>query len=107
MLLEKIDKYLTDKILNEASGINLKSPASNFIVVTIGNDEFYFSYETIVAVEIDGTLLCTDEKISATTAKHLNMIDPDKKNRVPAETFKKIINNIDVKSRAGIPNISD
>jgi len=55
-----------------------------------GND-FYFSYETLVAFKTASTgLVCMVNNWKTTTGKHLNRIQPDKKRRVTKEEFDRI-----------------
>lgn len=55
-----------------------------------GND-FYYSYNTLVAFHTCKTgLVCRQNEWGTTTGKHLNWIEPNKKNRVTREEFDRI-----------------
>lgn len=90
-----MDKMIK-KYLNEGKKISLKIEKPNFTVISIGDTDFYFSYETIVAVRTNDKLYCTASEYSQTTAKHLNAIEPNKNKRTPADEFNKMLNSIDV-----------
>jgi len=57
--------------------------SKNFHMITLGNRvTMWFSYETIVAIRIDDRQFVSENEWSNTTGKHLNAIEPNKKNRV-------------------------
>jgi len=57
---------------------------------TNGN-EFYFSYKTLVAFRtLKGDLVCMKNYWGTTTGKHLNWIQPDKKQRVTDAEFNRL-----------------
>jgi hypothetical protein len=59
--------------------------------VDLPQADFYFSYDTLVAFYTHKTgLVCRQNDWSTTTGKHLNIICPNKKERVPAEKFQQI-----------------
>jgi hypothetical protein len=54
-------------------------------------NEFYYSYDTLVAFRSSKTgLVCLKNYWSTTTGKHLNTIQPDHKARVDQATFDKL-----------------
>ena len=56
--------------------------------VSIGTLTLYFSYETVVAFKTCGRLICCKNVWTTTTGKHLNWIEPDKKQRVSYKGFE-------------------
>ena len=52
--------------------MKIKSIGKNQTILTIGNNEIFFSYETPVAGNIDGKFYQTNTKWSATTTRHIN-----------------------------------
>lgn len=61
-----------------------------------GND-FYFSYDTLVAFRSLKTgLVCMKNMWGVTTGKHLNWIQPDKTKRVGAELFDNLLKELEV-----------
>ena len=78
-----------DKIKLFNYGRNYSSSNPNTIGVDFGPLELYFSYTTIVAFRTpNGVLVISENVWSTTTGKHLNMIDPDKKKRIPYSLFE-------------------
>jgi len=76
---------VTLRSYNENSALNAQR-------VDIGDVSFYFSYETIVAVQWAGNRYVIQNQWSVTTGKHLNWIDGgNKKERLEPETFKRKI----------------
>lgn len=49
----------------------------------------YFSYNTCVAFQYDHALYCSENAWGTATAKHLNLIQPDEKQRMNISEFKK------------------
>ncbi len=77
----RMKKYLlgeSKRTLNEAS-VTCKQLGPNFTRVTIDGKTLFFSYETLVAVDVGGTLYGTDEKYSRTTSKQMNTLNIDKR----------------------------
>jgi len=71
--------------------MKLEKIANNFHKMTAGQLSFYFSFETCIAFK-DGLEYYISENIwSNSTGKHLDMIDPDKKIRMPNQTFEKAL----------------
>src|SRR5581483_3963246 len=61
----------------------------------VGSFTFWYSYDTLVAFQVPGHPRIVCENIwSTTTGKHLNSIDPDKKNRVDRETFERLVKEL-------------
>lgn len=60
----------------------------NALKVDMGAFELYYSYTTIVAFRSKKTgLVCCENEWSTTTGKHLNWIQPNKRERVPRNLF--------------------
>ena len=69
--------------------VNLTQLAPNFTKVTIGDADFWFSYETCIAFWIHAAGLVVSENIwSNKIGKHLNKIC-DKPMRVPHDVFSR------------------
>lgn len=69
-----------------------ENSALNAQVVSIGNVDFYFSYQTIVAVAYMGMRYVCKNQWSVTTGKHLNWIDGgNKKARIEPEEFETFV----------------
>jgi len=63
--------------------------------VEIGDVTLYFSYETIVAYSSPGDgIVCCQNDWSNTTGKYLNMIEPDKKKRIPRTVFQERLDKV-------------
>lgn len=61
----------------------------NFYVVRTDRGNFWYSYETCVAfVDERGHLFICENVWSKTTGKHLNMIDDNRKKRIPYHEFQ-------------------
>lgn len=59
-------------------------------MVSVGDMDLYFSYETIIAFDTPKTgLKIRQNSWGNTTGKHLNAINSDKKIRIPSEQFEK------------------
>ena len=57
--------------------------------VSIGDCEFYFSYKTVIAFNTPKTgLIIRENDWNTTTGKHLNAVNPDKKQRISGEKFE-------------------
>lgn len=64
------------------------------ISVEVGDMTFYFSYDTCVAYWAPGEGLVISENVwSMTTGRHLNIINDDKKIRIPYNEFEKKLQN--------------
>lgn len=59
--------------------------------VDLGLLSLFYSYDTIVAFCDEQGLVCSVNQWTVTTGKHLNWIQPDKKQRVNGETFNKLL----------------
>ena len=60
--------------------------------VDLGDIEFYYSYETIVAyADTKDHLVCCENVWTNTTGKHLNWIMPDKKSRTKSDKFQEML----------------
>jgi hypothetical protein len=65
----------------------MQSGLPNCTVVTVGDTQFLFSYNTCVAFhDGDGWVVC-ENVWSNTTGKHLNWTGVDRKDRIPREEF--------------------
>lgn len=52
----------------------------------------FYSYDTIVAYkDIDDGFVCSENVWGNTTGKHLNWLEPNKRNRVPNKDFELIL----------------
>ena len=69
----------------------------NVIAIEIDEIKFYFSYETIVAVQIGQELYVSENVCNAATGKHLNWIDGgDKGSRLSRRDFEAVVDSITV-----------
>jgi hypothetical protein len=63
----------------------------NALRFDIGGYTFWYSYKALIAFRAPGhPLIVSENQWTATTGKHLNLIDGNKKNRVDAATFKRL-----------------
>lgn len=69
---------------------------ANTNAVDIGTLRIYFSYTTPVAFRdySKGKLVISQNEWTRTTGKHLNMINDDKKIRIPKEDFNKELDKV-------------
>ena len=74
--------------------ISLRQVKDNFSMVTIGNLDLYYSYETIVAFRDGHTLKGSQNVWSRTTGNHLNEIGISKDERIKAELFDKELKEV-------------
>lgn len=73
--------------------ISIQHPTDrpNFSILRMGTTTIWFSYETVIAFSVNGTLTVRENDWSATTGKHLNYVDNgDKASRVPTGRFLEI-----------------
>jgi len=63
--------------------------AKTYSSIKINNVDFYYSYNTLVAVKYSNGLKVSENIWSRTTGKHLNEICSDKKSRLTRDEFKK------------------
>lgn len=68
--------------------MRLEKISNNLYVFITEELSVYFSYETPIAFEHEGELYISENVWTNTTGKHLNMIDSDKKNRMPNVLFE-------------------
>jgi hypothetical protein len=69
------------------------APSSNINALRfdIGGYTFWYSYKTLVAFRAPGhPLIVCENQWTATTGKHLNLIEKDKDNRVSFATFERL-----------------
>lgn len=72
----------------EKFNISLKNLGTiNKNKVTIGTLDLYFSYETIIAFSLNGSLKVCSNVWSKTTGKFLNELEPNKQNRLSYMVF--------------------
>lgn len=83
--------------------INIRSyaantPQANAMIIEVSGYNLYFSYQTIVAVEIPGAgLFVRKNDWGVTTGKHLNLIDGgDKQRRLPSDEFEALLESIEI-----------
>ena len=62
--------------------------------IDAANNEFYFSYKTLVAFRYGSEFHIIKNQWGTTTGKHLNWINPDKTIREDEETFTKNYNRL-------------
>ena len=76
------------------------SAQNNAKVVTVAGVDFYFSYETLVAVGTGKEVIVRKNIWGTTTGKHLNMIDGGskeaKKDRLDEDEFKNAFEEMDL-----------
>ena len=80
--------------MNIQQKINIQQIRSNLTLVSLGNIQIYFSYETPIAFYGDNGLICSENIWSRTTGKHLNYIEPDKSKRVKHQEFAEKLEKI-------------
>jgi len=86
MNLPKISSY---------GNYNSSNYGAHTLLVDMGSFVLYYSYETIVAYsDSQDGLVCSVNVWSNTTAKHLNFIQPNKKNRVSNDVFSTMLENM-------------
>lgn len=74
--------------LPEISSYESDNYGAHTLCVDFDNFRLYYSYKTIVAFyDVVTGLVCCENVWGTTTGKHLNWIQPDKKNRVKSEQF--------------------
>lgn len=73
---------------------NIYKPMPNLVIVSIPEVDYYFSYETCIAVRLRGDLIISENIWSVTTGKHLNYVSRDHSIRIDNEKFNIIINGI-------------
>ena len=63
--------------------------------VNVNGKRLFFSYKVLVAVEVDGVRIVSENCWKNTTGKHLNAIDGGKKSeRLPREEFMKRVQEL-------------
>lgn len=67
---------------------NYCEDSGNNTLVTIGDLNLYFSYETLIAFRIENDLVIRKNDWSIQTGKHLNSINPDKSIRIDGSEFE-------------------
>jgi hypothetical protein len=75
-----------------------KTPSSKANAVKISSNgiDIYYSYETIIAINVKGKLTIAKNKRGTTTGKHLNAITQNKSIRVEHSEILKIIKNLKI-----------
>ena len=68
--------------------------SGNNTLVTIGNLDLYFSYNTIIAFNSPKGSETIRNYWSTTTGKHLNAITPDKNSRIDRGEFEKKLDEV-------------
>jgi hypothetical protein len=77
--------------------IKLEKIKDNFHRIFINDFCFWFSYETIVAYKIPGkATVCSQNKWSNTTGKHLNEIEPNEDKRIDASQFENLVETLEI-----------
>jgi len=77
--------------------MKLKQIQPNLVKVALKDIDLYFSYETLVAIWTSKKLYCSENQWSATTGKHPNNIEPDKKKRIKADEFNQLVKEFEDK----------
>lgn len=73
---------------------------ANQTVITIGNNEIFFSYDTPVAAFVSGIgYVKTEQKFSATTSKHINSWAGKNAPTKPQSFFDNFTNEIALKTQ--------
>ena len=70
--------------------------SSNNNAIELGGIVFYFSYQTLIAVETNERLVMRENVWGPTTGKHLNAISDNKKSRVSVEEFQKFLSTLHI-----------
>ena len=65
--------------------------SANQTEVVIGTLKLYFSYDTPVAFAKNGRRYVSENVWSRTTGKYLNILEPDKSNRLEHSVFLKLL----------------
>jgi len=73
---------------------NSPSAQANAKLLSDGDIDIYYSYETIIAVKIKNKLYIAKNIWGNTTGKHLNAISRDKSIRIDVKELKEIIDKI-------------
>lgn len=77
--------------------IKLEQIKPNFHRVFVNDFCFWFSYETIIAYRSpNGQVVCSRNKWSNTTGKHINEIEPDKSRRLEPAVFENAVDSLQV-----------
>lgn len=67
---------------------------ANSMAISVGDFVVWFSCDTVVAFKAPGHLLnCCENLWGTITGKHLNWIQPDKKQRTPQKDFDRQLQN--------------
>lgn len=78
--------------INDKITIDTYARGDNNRVVAIGNLKLYFSYQTVIAFEIDGNIVIASENVfSRSTGAHVNAIEPDKSKRFERGKFEAML----------------
>lgn len=77
--------------------IKLEQIKPNFHRVFVNDFCFWFSYETIVAYKSpNGQTVCSENKWTMTTGKHIDEIEPDKSKRLSAKQFEDAVEKLEI-----------
>jgi hypothetical protein len=77
--------------------VKLEQIKPNFNRVFVNDFCFWFSYETIVAYRSpNGQIVCSENKWTKTTGKHLNEIEPNKDKRIDPKQFEDIVEKLQI-----------
>ena len=90
--MEDAGGRLRESVLGESINITVNN---NFSKVNIGRAIFWFSYKTCIAFDTPSSgLVCSENNWSTTTGKHLNLVQPEKKNRIPYKEFEQQLEKV-------------
>lgn len=79
---------------------------TNLNTIEIGDLTLYYSYRTLVAYETpEGKLVISQNVWGVTTGKHLNIIDGDKKKRIPHPEFIELAKSVHIVTNPDIVNV--
>jgi hypothetical protein len=77
--------------------VKLEKIKDNFHRVFVNDFCFWFSYETIVAYRSpNGQIVCSANKWTVTTEKHLKEIQPDQSLRIKPSKFEEIVETLEI-----------
>lgn len=68
--------------------LSIKEIKSNYVVIEDTHRIFYFSYNTLIAFKIEGSLYIRENVWGSTTGKHLNNVSRVKEIRISKEKFE-------------------
>lgn len=70
--------------------------SGNNTMVSFPQLTIYFSYQTIIAIAINGKLYISENVWSVTTGRHLNAINSNHDIRIPNDEFERILESVNI-----------